>query len=150
MTEPPMERWRRLTLYLFLFGVVGITIELVLLEHMEELWQWTPLVLLAAGLALGTAVAVRPTRGLVATFRVLMLGYVSAAALGLYLHIQSNVEFELELRPTMSGMELAVESLKGAMPALAPGAMAQLGLLGLLFCFRHPALLGTGAKNDSP
>jgi hypothetical protein len=33
-----------------------------------------------------------------------------------------------------------IETLRGAIPALAPGAMAQLGLLGLLVSYRHPAV----------
>ena len=32
------------------------------------------------------------------------------------------------------------ERLTGATPALAPGAMVQLGLIGLAYTFRHPAL----------
>ncbi len=49
----PTERWRTLALYLFLFGAAGTSIELVFLEHMESPWQWTPLVLLGAGLVTG-------------------------------------------------------------------------------------------------
>jgi hypothetical protein len=70
-----------------------------------------------------------------------MVSYVLAAGVGLYLHLKANVEFELELRPTMADTELILETLKGAIPALAPGVMVQLGLLGLLACFRHPALM---------
>jgi hypothetical protein len=74
-----------------------------------------------------------------------MSSYVLSAGVGLYLHLKANVEFELELRPTMANTELILETLKGAIPALAPGVMVQLGLLGLLACFRHPALMATGA-----
>ena len=42
----------------------------------------------------------------------------------------------------MRGLELVWEALKGATPALAPGAMAQLGLVGLAFAYRHPLLSG--------
>ena len=44
--------------------------------------------------------------------------------------------------------ELVVETLYGAMPALAPGALAQLGLLGLLACFRHPVLTGEAVNGS--
>jgi len=54
------------------------------------------------------------------------------------------------MRPSMAGLELLVESLTGAMPALAPGTMAQLGLLGLLVCFRHPALSAPGPESQEP
>ncbi|MDH3272174.1 MAG: hypothetical protein OEN56_12620, partial [Gemmatimonadota bacterium] len=100
---------------------------------------WTPVVLLSVGFGVGIALAVRPSSTLVATFRALMVLYLPAAAAGIYLHLKSNVEFELEMRPSMEGLELARESLQGAMPALAPGTMAYLGLLGLIVCLRHPA-----------
>jgi|TARA_B100001146_G_scaffold130896_1_gene114984 hypothetical protein len=72
-----------------------------------------------------------------------MMGYLLSGVVGLYLHLKANVEFELELRPTMANAELILETLMGAIPALAPGEMVQLGLLGLLACFRHPVLIGT-------
>ena len=39
--------------------------------------------------------------------------------------------------------KLVWKALRGATPALAPGALAQLGLLGLLYTYRHPALTHT-------
>ena len=69
-----------------------------------------------------------------------MAAYLLAAGAGIFFHLKANVEFELELRPSIERGELIVETLKGAMPALAPVAMAQLGLLGLLVSFRHPSL----------
>lgn len=145
-----VELWRRLALYLLLFGNAGMGSELIFLEHMEDALQWTPVVLLGLGFLVGASVAFRPTRKLVTALRVLMLLYLPVAALGLYLHLKSNVEFELEMRPSMAGLELIMESLKGAMPALAPGTMAQLGLLGLLVCFRHPAFSAPGPETDQP
>ncbi|MDA0328294.1 MAG: hypothetical protein O2958_04715 [Gemmatimonadetes bacterium] len=139
------ETWRRLALYLLLFGLAGTTTELALLGHTESRLQWTPLVLLGLGFIAGVAVAVRPTRALVLGFRALMVLYMPAAAWGLYLHVKSNVDFELEMRPSMAGLELVIETMTGAIPALAPGAMAYLGLLGLLVCFRHPELSTTRA-----
>ena len=142
--RPKPERWRRLALALFLVGSVGTGVELLFLEHFEDPWQWAPIVLLGAGFALGSAVVLRPSRRTVRALQLLMVTYVIAAGVGLYLHLKANVEFELELRPSMAGGELILETLRGAIPALAPGAMAQLGLLGLLACFRHPALQTTG------
>ena len=135
-----IETWRRLALYLLLIGVIGVGVELLLLEHFEDPWQWTPIALLTTGALLGAAVALRPSRHLVRALQALMLLYLVASGLGIFFHLKANVEFELELHPSMAGLELVMETLKGAMPALAPGAMAQLGLLGLLVSFRHPSL----------
>jgi hypothetical protein len=146
-----IEPWRRLGVYLLLFGMLGVGAELLLLEHFEEPWQWTPIVLLSLGLVSSAVVAWRPTRKALRTLQLLMCTYLLAAVLGIFFHVKSNVEFELELHPSMTGLELVLETLKGAMPALAPGAMAQLGLLGLLICYRHPTGQGqTEAPEVTP
>ena len=142
------ELWRRLALYLLLFGTLGTGVDLLFLEHFEDPWQWAPIALLGIGLVLGGVVVTRPSRSVVRAMQLLMTTYVLAAGVGLYLHLNANVEFELELRPTMAGTELILETLRGAIPALAPGTMAQLGLLGLLACFRHPALTTGGTEAD--
>jgi len=145
-----IERWRRLALWLLLFGIVGILLELLLLEHYEDAPQWAPLALLTAGLVVGSVVAVRPGRAALRTLRVLMVAFVASAGAGMFFHLKANVEFELELRPSMAGTELVLETLKGAMPALAPGAMAQLGLLGLLVTYGHPLLRQTPPAEPRP
>jgi hypothetical protein len=43
-------------------------------------------------------------------------------------------------RDTVGGRVLAWDSLTGDMPALAPGTMFQLGLVGFLYTYRHPVL----------
>ena len=135
-----IQPWRRLSMFLLIFSTAGIMLELYFLGHFEDKPQWIPTALLGVGLAVGLGVAIRPNRTSVRALQALMVGNIVAGGLGVYFHLRSNVEFELELHPAMEGMELVMESLSGAMPALAPGAMAQLGLLGLLVCFRHPAL----------
>jgi hypothetical protein len=69
-----------------------------------------------------------------------MLVFVLAGMLGVYLHYSGNREFELEMYPTMSGMELFRKTMTGATPALAPGTMIQLAFVGLAYTFRHPRL----------
>ena len=139
-TTPDLGLLRRAMLALVLLGMLGLIAELVLLEHYEDPWQWTPLVLLGVGLPLALVAARRPGAGVLRAFRILMALYVLAGLVGVVLHLKGNVEFELERNPSIRGLPLAWEVLRGATPALAPGALAQLGLLGLLFAFRHPAL----------
>lgn len=119
-------------------GVVGAAAELVLLEHTEEIWQWIPLILLSIAVPVIIAVARAPTPPTLRALRALMILFCLAGALGLALHLKGNVEFELELHPDASGWRLIRETMMGATPALAPGAMAFLGMLGLAFCNRHP------------
>jgi hypothetical protein len=136
----PYAPLRRLLLALVVAGAGGLALELLLLEHYDSPWQWAPLALLALVLLVGGAAAVRPGRRLLRTFQGLMTLCAAAGVLGVYLHYRGNVEFERESDPTRSGLVLFWEAIRGATPALAPGALAQLGLLGLAVTFRHPAL----------
>ena len=140
--SPESGGWtvRRLLLLLVHVGIVGLLAELFLLGHTESATQWIPLVALAVGLASALGVAVRATPGRLRAFQAVMGLFVVAGLLGLVLHYQGNAEFELERHPAMGGLALFWEAVRGATPALAPGALAQLGLLGLIYTFHHPAL----------
>ena len=139
---------RRGVLLIFVIGTVGLGTELLLLDHFEEWRQQVPLVLLALGLIL---LAVRLLyRGaiILRLFRWTMLAFVLGGMVGLWFHLSSNMEFELEMHPTLSGSELLFKALGGAMPALAPGALVQLGLIGFLYTYQHPALIREGTKEN--
>jgi hypothetical protein len=70
-----------------------------------------------------------------------MLLFLVAAVLGVTFHYQGNLEFQLEINPERSSWELLKKVMQAkAPPALAPGIMAQLGFLGLIYTYRHPAL----------
>jgi hypothetical protein len=131
---------RRLLLAVMVIGIVGLEAELLLLEHFEGVWQWVPVIALALGLVLTLAVWMRPARATLRAFQALCAVFVAAGAVGVYLHMDGNIEFAREGDPSLGGLALLWEALSGATPALAPGALAQLGLLGLALAYRHPAL----------
>jgi hypothetical protein len=135
------EGWlRRAVLALVLLSIAGLLVELILLEHYDSAWQWTPLVLLGVVLTVTIVVWVRPSRVVLRLFQGGMLLSAVAGLLGLWLHYRGNVEFELERDASLHGFALLWEALRGATPALAPAAMTQLGLLGLAYAHRHPAI----------
>lgn len=138
---------RQLLLAVILLGIVGLQVELALLRHAESLTQWIPHVALMIGLLSTLAVYFRPVVPTLRVFQAVMLIFLVVGALGVYLHFQGNVEFALERAPSLGGTALVWKALRGATPALAPGALAQLGLLGLLYTYRHPALGGGNAQN---
>ena len=142
------EPLRRVILWLVLFGMLGLAAELVLLEHFDEAWQFAPFVAIVLGVATGGALLARPSRGAVRATRLAMGACVVVAAIGVVLHYRGNAEFELERVPTLSGVALVRESVFGATPALAPGALLHLGLLGLACCWRHPAAIGRGEQRE--
>ncbi len=134
-------------------GQAGTLAELWLAEHTEDAWQWVPVALLLLGLAAQAwvlasgawrgdareytkmgAASVRTLQGLMALF-------VLSGLIGIGLHVKGKMEFKQESDPSLHGWKLFTESLTAKMPpALAPGAMIQLGLLGLVYAYRHPAL----------
>jgi hypothetical protein len=136
---------RTLLLVTLLVSLVGTLTELLLLEHFEDAWQWAPIVLLGAGLVTLAWYALERGPVSLNVLRGLMVLSVVSGAVGLLLHYQGNVEFELEMYPDLSGWKLFRDSMMGATPALAPGAMVQIGLVGLAWTFRHPAF-----KQQSP
>jgi hypothetical protein len=138
-----VERLRFLVFAVFFVSAAGTGAELFLLEHTESVWQLVPLAALGAGVLVGAAVVARPRAATVRAFQAAMVLFVASGVTGLYLHYRGNVEFELEMYPALAGAELVWKALTGATPALAPGVMVQLGVLGLLACFRHPALRPT-------
>jgi hypothetical protein len=133
----------------FLLGVAGTTLELLLLEHTEDVKQWIPLALFAMGLLLFLPLLVRPTAGWLRAFALCMVAFIVSGVLGTWFHYAGNVEFELERTPELGGLALFEAAMGGATPALAPGTMIQLGLIGLLYTFRHPARRGADASDSS-
>lgn len=129
---PALTRLRTLVLLVLLFGIVGVLAELVLIEHIESWTMWIPVTLLGVG---GLAVLgrlLKPGRGADRLMAVVMSAFVVSGVLGLWFHFDGNRQFELEVYPSMEGIELIWESLTGATPALAPGTMVLLGLIGLV------------------
>jgi hypothetical protein len=137
---------RQLLLALVLIGIVGLEIELALLRHAESFTQWIPHVALLIGLLITVAVYFRPGAATLRAFQIVMWIFLVVGGLGLYLHFRGNVEFARERNPALHGAMLIWKALRGATPALAPGALAQLGLLGLVYTYRHPLLTGPGAE----
>jgi disulfide bond formation protein DsbB len=129
---------RRLLLGILIFGAVGTATELLLIGHDEDGWQMIPLVVLA--LAVLAAVVMLVTRAraqAVRLFRGAMLLLLLSGATGSVLHYRANMEFKLEMDPSLSGLALFWSIVRAkAPPALAPGNMALLGLLGFACAFR--------------
>ncbi len=130
---------RRGVLAVALFGSLGALVELLLIGHTEDWWQLLPLALLVAVLVVSAAAWFVPARGVLLALRVVMWACVLSGAVGQWLHYSGNAEFEREMYPDRAGVELFSESMSGATPVLAAGTMTVIGLLGLVFAWRHPS-----------
>jgi hypothetical protein len=129
---------RRLLLVILLFGLVGTATELLLIGHDEDAWQMIPLVAIAIAILTSVALlARRASSRWIRLFRGAMLLLMLSGATGAVLHYRANMEFKLEMDPSLSGLALFSSVVRAkAPPALAPGNMALLGLLGLACAFR--------------
>ena len=143
-TQEPLVliRIRRLLFWTLASGVVGTGLELLLLGHFESLAQVIPIVLLAGGAGSVAWHAAAPRRATVRVAQFTMTLFIASGAVGVALHYRGNVEFEREMYPALSGVELVGKTLTGATPIFAPGSMVLLGLVGLASLYRHPALEG--------
>lgn len=136
-----------MVLFALLLGLLGTGVELLLLEHFEDTWQIVPLVLIALALVALGAHAVLQGPGPIVAIRIVMALSVASGGIGVALHYRGNAEFEREMYPSIAGVELFAKSMTGATPALAPGNMTLLGLIGLIYSYRHPAL-HPGRRDD--
>lgn len=147
--ESPPSNVGKILLAILALGMIGSLTELILLKHSEDVYQWVPLVLLGAGLP---ALAWHGLSGSALSawlIRWLMCGFVAAGIAGVYFHYQGSAEFKLESQPKLAGMELFWAAIGAkAPPLLAPGAMVQLGLLGLAYTYKHPALKRSHRKGE--
>ena len=128
-----------MVLAIFVLGLVGTGFELLFLRHTAGFSQLIPLVLLVMSLLVLAWHALDRKWASLRAFQITMMLFVVGGILGTALHYRANQDFELEADPKMHGMELFSKIMTGAAPALAPGTMIQLGLLGLVYTFRHPA-----------
>jgi hypothetical protein len=146
MTPPDHEAGplRQMLLAIFLLGSLGALGELLLVGHFEDPWQLLPLGLLGAGLLTIGVHALTRSRVTLGAFRLVMVLLPPSALVGLIQHYRANVEFALESHPDLRGGALLWEAVQGtAPPTLAPGLMVLLGLAGLGYTYRHPALYTT-------
>jgi len=130
---------RRLLLAILLIGMIGTGVELLLLDHDEDVTQLIPLMLLAAGIAVVLWNAAGRARVSIVAVQFIMVLFVASGLFGMYFHYAANVEFQHEMDPALSGSALWWKVLRAkAPPALAPGTMIQLGLIGLAYAYRQP------------
>lgn len=139
---------RQMLLAVLVIGLLGLGTELLLLAHYES-----PAQILAPGFV-GLALlivawhAVDRGRWSLLCLQIVMGLFLGAGLLGMFLHYGANVEFQREIDPGIAGMALFWKVVAAKVPpALAPGAMAQLGLIGLVYAYRHPGLRANGVNN---
>jgi hypothetical protein len=130
---------RRLVLSAFLLGIGGAAAELILIRHIDGVWQAIPLALIGVSFFALVSLWVLPGRTTLLAFRGTTLLMLLSGVIGFCLHLQANIEW-VEEDPSLTGWKLLWQALiRGKNPpALAPGAMIQFAILGLAYTYRYP------------
>jgi hypothetical protein len=131
---------RRALLVILLIGIVGMVAELLMLKHTEGFWQLAPVGLLVAALPILVWLRVSRSIPSLRVLQLLMGIYLVSGVAGVLLHYQGNSVYEMEAMPGVGGWDLFLRAVLGASPTLAPGTMILLGLIGLAYTFRYPAI----------
>ena len=131
---------RPLILSVLFVGLFGMGAELLLLQHTKSTWELIPLVLIGLALVILTWHAITKHPASVRAVQGIMGLFLIAGVAGIALHYQSSMEFKLETNASLTGWALFWAAMSAKTPpALAPGAMIQLGLLGLVYTYQHPS-----------
>jgi hypothetical protein len=132
---------RRSMLAILALGLVGTGLELTLTEHYETALQLVPLAAIALALTVLSWHAVNGSRLSIRALQATMVLFLLAGLVGMGLHYRGGAEFQLEIDPAQTRWAVFKKVMRAkAPPVLASGMMVQLGLLGLLYAYRHPGL----------
>ena len=128
-------------LLILVLGMSATLVDLLLLSHHEDTAQLIPIGLLAAAILIAIVHGIRPTGLNVRALQGAMLSVLVAGVAGVGFHLNGAAGFQLEIDPSQTWWQVARKAVRAqSPPVLAPGAMLQLGLIGLVYTFRHPVI----------
>ena len=123
-------RLKQVLVLALLFMMIGTLLELYLLEHYEDTWQLIPVLCIGVALVNLCVLFYRRSQAAIHLFKLVLVLTTFSGVYGVYLHLQSNFEFEQDMKPTATNFELITESLSGALPTLAPMSLVVLACIG--------------------
>ncbi|MEZ4707221.1 MAG: hypothetical protein R3A44_08450 [Caldilineaceae bacterium] len=137
-TMPVEQRLRLFYLALSAFMCLGVIAELLLLNHTDGAVQLIPFVLSGLGFVTVLGVIFKPGTKMVWTMRIVMIMTILGSGLGMFEHLEGNLEFAREIHSNLSGADLMWKALAGANPLLAPGMLAVGALIAIAASY-YPA-----------
>lgn len=123
-------RLKKVLVLALLFMMIGSLLELYLLDHYEDSWQLIPILSVGTTLVTLLILFFKKTTKVVNLFKAVLILTALSGVYGVYLHLQSNFEFEQDMKPTASFWQLITDSLSGALPTLAPMSLVVLACIG--------------------
>ena len=123
-------RLKKVLVLALLFMMIGSLLELYLLDHYEDSWQLIPILSVGTTLVTLLILFFKKTTKVVNLFKAVLILTALSGVYGVFLHLQSNFEFEQDMKPTATNFELITDSLSGALPTLAPMSLVVLACIG--------------------
>ena len=123
-------RLKKVLVLALLFMMIGSLLELYLLDHYEDSWQLIPILSVGTTLVTLLILFFKKTTKVVNLFKAVLILTALSGVYGVYLHLQSNFQFEQDMKPTASFWQLITDSLSGALPTLAPMSLVVLACIG--------------------
>ena len=123
-------RGKQVIVLALLFMMMGTLLELYLLEHYEDSFQLIPVLCIAFSLTNLIILLFKKSKKIINLFKLMLVLTSLSGVYGVFLHLQSNFEFEQDMKPTATNWELFSESLSGALPTLAPMSLVVLACIG--------------------
>ncbi|MDC3195480.1 hypothetical protein OAT76_03645 [Flavobacteriaceae bacterium] len=121
---------KKMIVLALLFMMIGTLLELYLLDHYEDAFQLIPVLCIAISLINLIILFFKRSKIIIKLFKLVLVLTSFSGVYGVFLHLQSNFEFEQDMKPTATNWELFSESLSGALPTLAPMSMLVLAFIG--------------------
>jgi hypothetical protein len=138
--ERTLERVRAFLHLMALLLFLGTIGELLSVKHYGEPIKLVPFALCGLGILAVVAVWTRPTRATLLGVRAVMIVTMFGSLLGVYEHIQGNLELAREIHRRATTMQRIKQTLTGRDPIAAPGMLAVAALLLLAATFVTTAL----------
>ena len=123
-------RLKQVLVLALLFMMIGTLLELYLLDHYEDTWQLIPVICIGVALINFCVLLYRRSQAVIHLFKIVLVLTTFSGVYGVVLHLQSNFEFEQDMKPTASFWQLISESISGALPTLAPMSLVVLACIG--------------------
>jgi hypothetical protein len=150
------ELLRKFLLWLAAASAAGTAVELAILRHWRGLDQLVPWAMLAIAAVTIALVMRRPTPGVLKAARVVGTVVALSALVGVYEHVSANYHDGARSRATAAAWATmseparwlaALDGSAGQAPPVAPGVLAQVGVLLVFATVGHPVrerVSGTG------
>ena len=136
----PLKTIRLILLITVVSGMIGVEAELFLLDHIKPLLQLVPVLLIGLGVAAIAWYGIARTGQSMKVFQTTMALCIASGLLGIVVHLAFSASEATKKDKMLHGLALFRVALTGVAPPFAPAAMIQIGLVGLAYTFRHPAL----------